>query len=752
MKPPCILIPASDPKALIVVAILLGVPAYAQPTPNRRGEESVQLSDFIVTETRRHEYMATNSGSATRVNLPLKEVPFNLQVITSEMIEDTAAFASSYSRGPGAQREAVSWSGSVDDKRVRGFNTREFLRNGFLRYADNSAFNIERVEIIKGPIAILDGITSPGGVMNVITKKPEIGKDFLRTKLVLGSAPYDRFAAMMDFNGDTGPAREQGRMIGYRFIGAYEYQSYGTRYGGREVTTFSPSILLRPTNDTTILLDYERWQLNGQRDNEPHGRQVTVNDVPLAAAFGVGETMSWGGPDESYQERAYDFHINVDHRFSSAFSGSFAFNTNDRQGPWPLAVTGVQVANNPATGRQEIRRQFERRVPRNRPVLGYRLNGLYKFDLGPTSHKLLAGYQFQDEEQQEVTQQLFTPDGTTRLTQFFPITDPRPDLRAPANYSLRLTSQNFNTAELRSYYITHQGKFFRNRLATLIGGFYSEIATTDSVLNGPTNRYAKNTLLPQIGAVFFITEDFGVYVNHSRSMIPNTRSRDGFERPFDPTFGESFEVGAKFSLLGGRINGTTSLYRIAEKDRIVFDTLAPNRFTIPGDPNSPRGANVAVGEIESYGFDLDVYYYPIANWSVVVSYGYNVAEIANDTVRTNVGRQVTDTFDHKITVWNKYSFTRGALKGLVLGGGVIWRDDALRTYRNNQPASSEGFFRADVMAGYGFKRPEATYRITLNAKNLTRVNTSPVGYKPGSNDGYYFRTDPEFILSFDAQF
>jgi len=358
--------------------------------------------------------------------------------------------------------------------------------------------------------------------------------------------------------------------------------------------------------------------------------------------------------------------VNVDHRFSSALTGSFAFNTNDRQEPWSLAVAGVQVANNPATGQQEIRRQFERRVPRNRPVLGYRFNRFYKFDLGPTSHKLLAGYQLQDEEQQEVTQQLFTPDGATRLTQLFPITVARPYLRAPANYSLRLTSQNFNTAELRSYCVTHQWKFFRNRVATPMGAFYSTIVTTDSVLNRPANRYAKNKLLPHIGAVFFPAEDFGVYVNHSQSMIPNTRSRDGFERPFDPTFGESYEVGAKFSLFGGRINGTTSIYQIAEKDRIVFDTLAPNRFTIEGDPNSPRGADVAVGEIESHGFDLDVYYYPITNWCVVVSYGYNVAEITNDTVRTNIGRQVTDTFDHKITVWNVYSFTLGALKRLLI--------------------------------------------------------------------------------------
>lgn len=121
----------------------------------------------------------------------------------------------------------------------------------------------------------------------------------------------------------------------------------------------SPTLLLRPTENTTILLDYERWQMNGQRDNEPHGRQILQNNIPLAVAYGISPDMSWGGPDEKYEETAYDFHVNADHRFTDSFSASFALNTNDRQGSWALAVTGVQVANDPATGRPALRRDFD---------------------------------------------------------------------------------------------------------------------------------------------------------------------------------------------------------------------------------------------------------------------------------------------------------------------------------------------------------------------------------------------------------
>ena len=134
---------------------------------------------------------------------------------------------------------------------------------------------------------------------------------------------------------------------------------------------------------------------------------------------------------------------------------------------------------------------------------------------------------------------------------------------------------------------------------------------------------------------------------------------------------------------------------------------------------------------------------------MIVSYGYNVAEITKDTVTANIGRAVTDSFDHKITLWNKRSFTQGALKNLVVGGGVIWRSDALRTYRNNSPAYADGYLRVDAMAGYAFKIGQTGYRVTLNAKNLSPVKLGPFGFKPGTNDGYYFKTKPEFILSLD---
>jgi hypothetical protein len=83
---------------------------------------------------------------------------------------------------------------------------------------------------------------------------------------------------------------------------------------------------------------------------------------------------------------------------------------------------------------------------------------------------------------------------------------------------------------------------------------------------------------------------------------------------------------------------------------------------------------------------------------------------------------------------------------------VQWRSEEVRTYRNNSIAYADPTHRVDLLAGYVLKRTEATYRFTVNAKNLSRSRGQPVGFKPGSNDGYYFKSDPELIFSLEVQF
>lgn len=204
--------PASDPQpkpkttsmkspraALALVGWLLASTALnAQTTPaaSAASEVPVKLSAFTVSTSQDQGYRAGNSVSATRIDTPIKNLPFSINAFTQQFIEDTGARdlqdIVKYAPGvTGAGREFVSGNTRFN---IRGFDTSTPQRNGFVgaRYVD--PVNIQRVEVVKGPASLLYGAIEPGGTVNYITKKPferrsvRIGQDvgsyeFTRTQL-----------------------------------------------------------------------------------------------------------------------------------------------------------------------------------------------------------------------------------------------------------------------------------------------------------------------------------------------------------------------------------------------------------------------------------------------------------------------------------------------------------------------------------------------------------------------------------------
>ncbi len=160
------------------------------------GNDPVVLSEFTVSTSQDQGYRAGNSVSATRIDTPIKNLPFAVNAFTEQFILDTGARdlqdIVKYAPGvTGAGREFVSGNTRFN---IRGFDTTAPQRNGFVgaRYVD--PVNIQRVEVVKGPASLLYGAIEPGGTVNYITKKPgekrfaQITQDFgtddyLRTQL-----------------------------------------------------------------------------------------------------------------------------------------------------------------------------------------------------------------------------------------------------------------------------------------------------------------------------------------------------------------------------------------------------------------------------------------------------------------------------------------------------------------------------------------------------------------------------------------
>ncbi|MBL9188834.1 MAG: TonB-dependent receptor [Opitutaceae bacterium] len=779
---------------LAVAALLTAVRSPAQTTstasaPTAAGTSNattVQMSAFEVEDVRTHEYRATNSMSASRLPMALSEVPFNIAIVTEDFILDTASFGgeTTVDFSGGANREAVNWNASVNGKAVRGFNTLEFMRNGFLRYSDNGSATMERIEIIKGPTSVLDAVTEAGGVINVITKQPQPAKPFTRVRAAYGS--FERYVATLDVNGKPLFTRADGKsLLSYRLVGSLEGSRGQSKHRQRKVENIMPSLLFQPTPKTNILFQWEYYFVDGERGNNIDGFARTVSvpaangltgDVPLSVLFGVDPYMSWDGPDHKQPEFVNDVLFQIEHRFTNNFVATFAMNNHNRNRRW-----GPQVINNgifqapaanaapgaagtaynhaAANANPVMRRSWQNNVF-DQEVAGIRGNFAYRLDALGATHRFVAGYLSQIEDQYTRTDPLRRPGALNVVAyEFFPVRDPNPDLRIPSNLVVSPgTTYGENHFEVISTYINHHARWLDGRLNTLWGLYRAENNTRNDSKNVADNTsrpgflrtYKTTKVTPQFGTIFGVTKGINVYANYSKSVKGNPGSLDGFDRPFGPTQGQIYEVGSKVSLFRDRVIGTLSLYKIEENDRIINDPEAPNKDNPTADPNLPRGANVQVGQVVSEGFDADMHIYPIRNFTTVFSYAYNQRETTKDPVASRRGPLAG--YKHKATMVNKYSWREGSLKGLSANVNVryVW-DQVRTTNRFGQPAYLATTPSLSLGLNYAMKVAGATYRFSAHAQNLLN-NQRSSGYIPGTRNAYYLDNPKTYLASIDVEF
>jgi outer membrane receptor protein involved in Fe transport len=161
---------------LLAAATLLGVPLLPAQVPAatagaRPGDDTVTLPEFSVRASPTSEYLAAESITGTRVATKIRDLPFTVNTVTGEFLDDFAAFEF---RDQFGYTSSVSvWETLSTGYSLRGFDADVQLRNGFRRIGLIDKVNVERAEIIKGPAASIYGTVLPGGTINVITKKPQ---------------------------------------------------------------------------------------------------------------------------------------------------------------------------------------------------------------------------------------------------------------------------------------------------------------------------------------------------------------------------------------------------------------------------------------------------------------------------------------------------------------------------------------------------------------------------------------------------
>jgi iron complex outermembrane recepter protein len=783
------------PARTAVLTLLLALPgaAWAQSS-TLLDDRAVEMSPFQVLADEQRGYVATNAISATRLNTPIRDLPFNLQVITSEFLEDIVAFnvddavryAAAVTPDP-TSREAGIYT-------LRGFKSARTKRNGFRSYYFHDFGNVERVEVVKGPMSVFYGEAEPGGMINYITKRPrEVAGGAIRA--IVGSWDYYRGMAEV-----TGPLfkNERSQLL-YRIDLSYErkgtwrhtlepneWRSQTFAVGGQ--VSYQPMPNLR-FNVEGLWIDswgdaftdrawiwnpasYATWQ---QLTREQQiARSKASQDWPkLDGSVGNGAPPYWSAvpPDHIADRRLSNTEGYLDNKVREINA------TMEVTLPYNLALrtlaqfsTVEHESADYVFGGKNLRASGQA-VQGGSPFYILRDNeyffgvvdlaGDYDFDF--VKVRFVTGYEHLDED-------FYGPLNGSQQSQPWAYFDPalarlvgtgeigyQPGLLSPtypnwpsARPNLRRQVEFTQDTQQRSYYASTQIRFFDERLWLLAGvrRETADIERVDFVQNFNTLATPRvspseyRATIPQFGASYRVLPTLSVFGSYSESFkrpasgaIGRTPAGETFTLP--PELGEGYDFGVKIDFLDGRLSGTASYFDItrANVPRNIPQDAPALPYTVLSDADTAKG------------WELDIIYQErIGRGDNQLILSYSNLETAS---RLGTGvRQIDGVPRLSYAAWNKYRVTEGPLKGLIVGAGLSYVGERpLMSGDARWNIREDSYVLYDALLGYEMTLMGRPTNFTLNAKNVTDKvynHGGGGGAHPGDPRRIYFSATMRF--------
>lgn len=727
-------------------------PARADSTPTTRAatapgrpatEDVIELAAFTVTAADERGYLAGNAISGTKTKTALRDLPISISVLTSDLIEDLAGALPS---------EALNYSSSVDltnagsignvqgtpfntgTTTVRGSGTFFSMRDGFRSYGEPSSITVQRIEVVKGPAAVLYGITKPGGIVNYITRTPQFGKNSARITASYGS--YASTRSTLDVN----YGRLLGDKLAVRLGASYNDLATWFRFSKGTELSIAPSVAWKPFAGTEILVQYEHTErrfpsnstdyltrpVAGFRGSSvpffiyPSGPADPVAALTPQLPAGFTPDFTFRGYGSTTRVPYKTFTASVTQRLGEHLTANLQVSRSRRNNireifaPTPQftgAIADPAAANTP-TALPRFRKQYEFRDGYNE-LDNVNLTAIYRraFDLpllGRTEHKLIVGVSQLEENFEAWRVREFRAGTATRLNHYYAIA-PDAFTGLPASFGELRRTPGQNEAEDNDFslgFVAWSAEMLERRVilnAGVVRSLFTQSRQQDNAAGtantGFVNSSRQNS--PLVGAIVRPLPWLGLYAQASKSFNPNTSARDGFDNPLAPEQGKGTEFGAKLDPWEGRFTANFAVFRTIESNRLITDPNAPNSNSFyldangqpqplsgPNDPrynpNLPgqqRGARTAVGEATSDGFEAEIIWSPLKSLQILAGYTYLdgfVSRDLNTTPATWRGRPLPNNYYHRAVLLAKYTFDRGPLKGLdvVLGGN--WRSEIFR--------------------------------------------------------------------------
>ena len=627
-------------------------------------------------------------SSATKTNTPLRDLPQAVSVVSRALLGEQrmASMADVVRYMPGVG--IAQGEGNRDTPVLRGnSSTSDFFVDGVrddVQYF-RDVYNLERVEALKGPNAMIFGRGGIGGVINRVTRQAEWGSS-REASLQFGSWSNKRFTA------DVG--RALGDTVAVRATTMYENSDSYRNGVGVERYGVNPTVAFRLTPRTTLRASYEHFH-----DARVADRGVSsLNGRPVS----TGRGTFFGSPAQSPTQTTVNLLSSVlEHRLGTrvAVRSRISYGDYDKfyQNVFPGVVNGAAStvaisAYNDATVRQNLFSQTD--------VIATAQTGRLR-------HTVLLGAEFgrQDNANRRLTG-FFPGMGANVASVSVPLTAPTMSL--PLEFRASGTNANNQGVTTIAGVYAQDQVALTSRLEAIVGlRFDSFQATVTDNRTGNGFRSDDGLLSPRLGLVYKPVLPLSLYTSYSLTYLPRAgeqlSSLSVTNQALDPEHFRNYEVGAKWDVVPA-LSLTAALYRI---DR--------GNVAVP-DPNNPA-VSTLVDAQRNKGLELGVDGRITRAWSVVGGYAWQAGQITRSISATAAaGASLPQLPSHSVSLWNKYEFTSrvaGAL-GVVHQGQVFTSTDNRVTLPR--------WTRADAAVFYALTQ---NLRAQVNVENLLDAQYFP---------------------------
>lgn len=646
---------------------------------------SVQAQDKPVDEELYVEgkYLAAEKANSIKSPTPIIDVPQSLSIITAEQIAEQGitSVAQIIDYTPGVNMS--QGEGHRDSVVFRGVrSTADFFIDGVrddVQYY-RPLYNLEQVEILRGPNALLFGRGGTGGILNRVAKKGEIGENF--TGYSAGIDSFGEHSVSLDSNTTLSETAAFRLNVMYEGIESDRDFNDGDRIG------FNPTLRVQLSEDTTLDVSYE--YMDHQRFID-RGIPTGSDGRPVEA---LSDVVFGDRSLNTTELEAHLFRAALQHNFSETLKG----NLNAFYGDYDKLYQNFYASSydEAATPDEVTLDGYLDTTQRENLVLSGNL--VAEFETGDIGHTLITGLEYVDtSSNQDRYNAVWTPDENSDSdTEIFSINGPINlsggvgvnvnGTTVTNSFSSDLNDDTHVDIEVVSFYIQDEIEISENLDIILGARFDSFDISVDDIENSAQASRKDEEISPRLGVVYKPQENISLYASYSESFLPRSGEQFASVTDLDPDVFENSEIGLKWDFESG-LSLTVAYFDNEE--------TSSSRDNTTGETFEERGLQVDGVEIQLQGRLTD-------NLSIQAGYTKLDGETAD-------GEDPRELPDNMASIWTSYQ----ANEKLGFGLGVVYQDDSLISDGSDLVLPS--YTRVDAAVSYDVSEK---LRVQLNIENL----------------------------------